>query len=275
MENSDSEVVRDFGNEWRRFDQSGLSKDELQRQFNKYFGIFPWQQLPSSAIGFDLGCGSGRWAKLVAERVGHLHCIDASAEALEVARGTLYAQANCSFVCASVDNIPLDDASQDFGYSLGVLHHVPDTLAGLSSCAAKLKSGAPFLVYLYYSLDNRPVWYRWLWYLTDYARRGVSVLPRSIKAFVCDLIAALVYWPLARFARLMDGKGLPSHLIPLSHYRTMSFYTMRTDALDRFGTRLEQRFSRSQIETMMRQAGFRDVTFSETDPYWCAVGRRV
>ena len=33
---------------------------------------------------------------------------------------------------------------------------------------------------------------------------------------------------------------------PLSDYKNKSFYTMRTDALDRFGTKLEKRFSKKE-----------------------------
>ena len=47
---------------------------------------------------------------------------------------------------------------------------------------------------------------------------------------------------------------------------------MRTDAYDRFCTRLEQRFTRQQIEQMLHAAGFDPVRFSEQEPYWCAVG---
>jgi len=60
----------------------------------------------------------------------------------------------------------------------------------------------------------------------------------------------------------------------LSGYRNLSFYTMRTDALDRFGTRLEQRFSRERIKAMMEQAGLERVEFSASEPFWCAVGYR-
>ena len=59
---------------------------------------------------------------------------------------------------------------------------------------------------------------------------------------------------------------------PLSSYRNVSFYTMRTDSLDRFGTRLEKRFSKEQIERMMIIAGFDSIQFSESEPFWCAVG---
>src|SRR5207249_4769715 len=82
--NLDRATVDDFGREWRRFDQRGVSSAELERMFAEYFAIFQWDSLPRDAVGFDAGCGSGRWACLVAPRVGWLHCIDASADALAV-----------------------------------------------------------------------------------------------------------------------------------------------------------------------------------------------
>ncbi len=48
-----------------------------------------------------------------------------------------------------------------------------------------------------------------------------------------------------------------------------------TDARDRFGTPLEQRFTRRQVGDMMQEAGLRDVHFSERAPFWCAVGFKV
>ena len=119
--------------------------------------------LPEHAVGFDAGCGSGRWAALVAPRVGHLYCVDASSDALTVAQRKLANQANVSFYEASLDAIPLADGSMDFGYSLGVLHHLPDPFAGLAACVRKLKPGTPILVYIYYAFDNRPAWFRLLW----------------------------------------------------------------------------------------------------------------
>ena len=172
--NLDVATVEGFGDEWRRFDQSELPEDELRSTFEQYFAVFPWQDLPEGAVGFDLGCGSGRWARLVAPRVGTLHCVDASAEALDVARTTLAAEPNCEFHVASVDALPFADASMDFGYSLGVLHHVPDTAGALRSAARALKPGAPLLVYLYYAFDNQPAWYRAVWRATDLARRVIS-----------------------------------------------------------------------------------------------------
>jgi hypothetical protein len=93
-----------------------------------------------------------------------------------------------------------------------------------------------------------------------------------VKSVFTDAVAAVVYWPLARFGRLMETLGFDPAGLPLSFYRNASFYTMRTDSRDRFGTPLEQRFTRAEIKVMMERAGLVDVIFSEVEPYWCAVG---
>ena len=59
---------------------------------------------------------------------------------------------------------------------------------------------------------------------------------------------------------------------PLSAYSELSFYTMKTDAYDRFCTRLEKRYSRLKILSMMENAGLQKIKFSNKEPFWCAVG---
>ncbi len=270
--NVDSIVVEGFGNEWSRFDQSVLPLEEARQLFENYFRIFSWDTLSPEAEGFDLGCGSGRWAQFVAPRVRKLFCIDASEAAIAVARRNLAANSNCEFYCATTETMPLADQSMDFGYSLGVLHHVPDTLLALRSCTAKLKRGAPFLLYLYYAFDNRPQWFRSLWKLSEVGRFLLSRSPFRLKNIFCDLIAVIVYWPLARVAKLAQGAGISVDSMPLSGYRNQSLYVMRTDALDRFGTRLEKRFTQIQIQHMMEEAELKDVRFHTAPPYWVAVG---
>jgi ubiquinone/menaquinone biosynthesis C-methylase UbiE len=271
--NRDENVVAGFGDEWDRFDQSELSTAELVSMFDNYFNIFPWDAIPEDAVGFDLGCGSGRWAKFVAPRVGQLHLFDPAEKALAVARRNLADQDNCTFQIADASSIPLDDSSCDFGYSLGVLHHIPDTAAGLRECVKKLKVGAPFLVYLYYSFDNRPEWFRKLWRASEVIRQRVSQTPHSVRNVVSQVIGITVYYPLARAALVAERLGANVDNFPLSQYRNNSLYVMRNDALDRFGTRLEQRFSRVEIAEMMEASGLENITFSATS-FWTAVGYR-
>lgn len=273
--NLDRPTVEGFGDEWTRFDQTRVSDAERAEIFGSYFSEFPWSSLPSDAIGLDVGCGSGRWAAVVAPRVGRLLCIDASPAAASVALRTLTNASNASVAVATVDRLPVPEASLDFAYSLGVLHHVPDTAAAIAACARVLKPGAPILLYLYYRFDNRPRWFRLLWACSDAVRRRVSRLPHRLRWAVSQVVALLVYLPLARLARVGAAAGRDVDGWPLSFYRNRSFYVMRTDALDRLGTQLEQRFSRSEIAAMMTNAGLANLHFRESAPYWTVVGTRI
>jgi ubiquinone/menaquinone biosynthesis C-methylase UbiE len=274
LTNVDETVAAGFGREWSTFqqDEGNFSASDREAMFDSYFDIFPWEALPPEPVGIDVGCGSGRWSVLVAPRVGHLHLLDASADALAVAQGNLWGASNTTFHLASVGNIPLQDGSLDFAFSLGVLHHVPDTLSAIEEVASKLKRGAPFLVYLYYAFDNRPWWFRTIWKLSNVFRVVICRLPVSLRLVISQIIAVTIYWPLARTAALAQRVGLSTALIPLEYYRHRSFYVMRTDAYDRFCTRLEKRFTRRQIEQVLEAAGFEKIRFSEQVPFWCAVG---
>lgn len=270
--NADEKVVEDFGAEWSRFSQAELTTEDRRAMFDSYFGIFDWDKLPANAVGADIGCGSGRWAVLTALRVGRLHCVDASEVALNVARGNLRDRTNVEFHHASVGKLPFTDGSLDFAYSLGVLHHVPDTAEALKNVVRILKLGAPLLLYLYYAFDNRPFLFKLLWRASDVCRGVISRLPGPLKRGFCDVTAAVVYWPIARLGLLLDWAGWLPAVWPLSYYRDRSFYVMRTDSLDRFGTRLEHRFNRNEIADMMTRAGLTNIRFSEKAPYWCAIG---
>ena len=259
--NVDLDTVKGFGEEWAAFTQEQLSDAEREDIFSRYFCLIDWSNQPARAL--DMGCGSGRWDVLVAPRVGELVAADASAQALQVARQHVQAP-NVSFVECTPDTLPFPDGHFDLIFSLGVLHHLPDTQEAIRTLAEKLSPGGTFLLYLYYAFDNRPLWFKALWRVSDWLRRLISSLPFPLRYALSQIIAVGVYWPLARAA-----KYLPTPASwPLKAYAHRSFYVMRTDALDRFGTRLEKRFTRQQIVAMLESAGLQDVCFSNAEPYW-------
>ena len=267
-------VIKDFGNEWNEFDQSALTKDELKKLFDRYFHIFPKNKLNKKSIGFDLGCGSGRWAKFVAPKVKKLNCIDPSKLAIKVAKKNLSGQNNVKFINSNISKNILNKNSQDFGYCLGVLHHIEDTLKGLRFSNRILKKNAPYLIYLYYNFDNRGFIYRSIWKVSNLFRLIISKLPFKVKKVVTDLIAILIYYPLAKYSLMLSYLGMNSEVLPLSFYKNESLYTMRTDSLDRFGTKLEKRFSKKEITELLNKTGFKDVEFSNKMPYWVAICKK-
>ena len=273
-QHSDLNVVKNFGEEWSRFNQRNLSVSEKQSIFNDYFLLFPWGDIHEESIGADIGCGSGRWASLVAGRVNTLVCVDASDSALSVAKNELRTFSNIAYINAEVGALPFQDSSLDYAYSLGVLHHVPDTQNAIKDIARVLKSNGIFLAYFYYRFDNRPNWFKGLWRISNLFRLIISRLHSSIRFQVCDLIAIAIYWPLAKIAGVLNRYNCMPEAFPLAFYKDKSLYVMRTDALDRFGTTLEKRFDRDEISLMLESSGFTKICFSKTEPFWCVVARK-
>ena len=269
--NHDASTIDSFSDEWARFDQSEISALEAGGIFEEHFALFLCDKLPMNVIDFEMGCGSGRWAKLLAQRVGHFHCIDPQSY-LKVAKLALSTTTNMSFHRATVDDIQLPKSSHDFGYSLSVLYHVPDTSAAIQACVDMLKPGAPFLLYRHDAFANHCLAFKMLWRCADLVRLAVYRLPASLKHLVTDILAVMIYYPLARIFLLAESLYFAIFSIPLSFYRNHSSYTMRTDSRDRFGTPLQQRFTRREIAVMMETAVLKNVHFSHRAPNWSAVG---
>lgn len=267
VNNSSKQVIQDFGNEWVKYNYSKINKKFLYKNFIQYFQIFPLKSLNKNMEGFDMGCGTGRWAQFIAPYVKKLNCIDPS-EAINVAQKNLSLYKNIKFFKETTDQCSIKENSQDFGYCLGVLHHIPNTRLGIKDCAKLLKVGAPLLLYIYYNFENRSDSYRLIWKISNYFRKAISILPQSAKHLICDVIALFVYLPLAKISKYLEKIGFNIESIPLSHYRDKNFYQMKNDSLDRFGTRLEKRFSKEEIIDMLIDAGMEKIIFSQNDPYW-------
>ena len=270
--NFDINVIKGFGKEWSHFKNQNL-EESLYKIWIDYFAIFPWDILPDDGgIGADIGCGSGRWSYFVANRVKKLYLIDPSIEALNVSKEMLNKFNNIEFINQNVEGSMQEIEMLDFAYSLGVLHHVPDIKLAFNSIAGRLKKGAPFLVYLYYSFDNKPAWYSKIWSVTNFLRMFISRLPMSIRLLITQIIAFIIYFPIARFGYLLKKAGINVSQYPLIYYADKPFYFMKNDALDRFGTKLEKRFSKKEILEIFQESGFVDIKFSDSAPYWCAYG---
>jgi ubiquinone/menaquinone biosynthesis C-methylase UbiE len=272
-ENIDAGVVNDFGEEWKKF---AVHNDESVRELRKeYFDIIDENIVNKNTYMIDIGCGSGRWTDYFVDKAGFIEAIDPS-DAILVADRMLGTKDNVRTTKASVDTIPWNDETFDFGMSIGVLHHIPDTKQALINCVKKIKRGGYFYVYLYYRFDNRGPLFKAVFYCSNVLRLLISKMPSGLKKFTCDILAFFVYWPLSRFAGLLHKVNLHklATKVPLEPYYNKPFYNLRNDCLDRFGTKLEQRFLRSEIEQMMTEAGLMNIKFGEQSAFWHAVGQK-
>jgi ubiquinone/menaquinone biosynthesis C-methylase UbiE len=271
--NIDPSVVASFGEEWTKF--QSFSNQDISQIGDCYFDILNDEIINKNTKVIDIGCGSGRWTKYILDKVEFVESIDPS-DAIFAADNLLGNHSNVRLSKASIDNIPFDDKTFDFGMSIGVLHHIPDTQKALLDCVKKIKIGGYFYIYLYYALDNRGLIFRSIFHLSTLVRKIVSSLPPYPKKIVCDLIAFVIYLPfiwLGSFINFIGFKKIAKK-IPLNCYQDKSIFIIRNDSLDRFGTSLEQRFTKEQVIDMMKKSGLQEIKVSDNEPYWHAVGRR-
>ena len=271
-QNLDQQVIDSFGHEWAAFDYAESETDEaLDSQFLAYCTPIDLSQFNAkSSVAADFGAGSGRWASRLLPHFSLVYALEPSDGANKVLKNKFSKESRMKILQETVGANSIPAGSLDLAMSLGVLHHIPDTELAIRDVATKIKSGGVFLCYLYYKLENKPVFYRGLFWASNSLRWVISRLPYAMRRFIAQIIALLVYFPLARSAKLLENMGKNISNFPLHHYADMPFVMLQNDALDRFGTRLEQRFSKKEITEMLGNADFNLSTlkFSDGEPFW-------
>ena len=271
-QNLDQQVIDSFGHEWSAFDYAkGETDDALDSQFLTYCTPMDLTQFNSkSSVAADFGAGSGRWASRLLPYFSLVYALEPSDGANRVLKSKFSKESRMKILQETVGSNSIPSESLDLAISLGVLHHIPDTGLAIRDVASRIKSGGVFLCYLYYKLENKPVFYRGLFWASNSLRWVISRLPYSMRRLIAKIIAGAVYLPLARTSKLLGNNGKDVSNFPLHHYANMPFVMIQNDALDRFGTRLEQRFSKKEITVMLNNAGFdlSTLQFSDIEPFW-------
>ena len=277
-ENLDQGVINSFGHEWSEFDYTeSESAAALDTQFLAYCAPIDLSQFdPESSIAGDFGAGSGRWTPRLIPFFSLVYALEPSDGANRVLRSKFANESKVKILQETIGANSIPAASLDLAMSLGVLHHIPDTGLAIKDVSRTIKAGGYFLCYLYYNLENKPIYYRLIFKGVNVVRKVISRLPQPVKRFSATVIAGLIYWPLARFSKLLGKLGRDTANFPLHQYANMPFVMLANDALDRFGTSLEQRFSKAEITAMLGAADFDISTlkFSQTEPFWTFAVRK-
>lgn len=277
--NLDQGVINGFGHEWAAFDYSDNKSDSaLDEQFSAYVSPIDLSAFNKNySVAADFGAGSGRWTSRLLPYFSKIYALEPSDGGFKVLLEKFTNVQQIEILKQTVGDNSIPEESLDLAMSLGVLHHIPNTGQAVGDIAKRLKPGGTFLCYLYYKLDDKPAHYKILFWISSQLRWAICRLPYNWRIKMAKIVALCVYFPLARIARFLTKQGRDTSNFPLHQYADMPFVMLQNDALDRFGTRLEQRFTKSEITEILRDAGFdlTSVNFSNSEPFWTFSANKI
>jgi SAM-dependent methyltransferase/uncharacterized protein YbaR (Trm112 family) len=246
-------TAESFAYEWEKF---GTARDEWRLNFMEYMQPLRPGDFDGMLV-LDVGTGSGRHSREAVRLGAAVIAVDAG-DAIDVARANLPPEALT--IQADAERLPLAERSFDIVMSIGVLHHLPDTERALAGLVRYAKPGGRVHIYLYW---QPPVaWHRWVLRGVTAARRVTVKLPHRMLHALCYPLAALLWLfvvlPSRGLRASATTRGLLRYL-PLRTYLNYPFGVLVNDQFDRFSAPLERRFTKPEVEAMMRRAGLRDV----------------
>ena len=255
-----------FGVQWEKFSDF---LPEHEAEFRNYFDEVNLEALRGKRI-CDFGCGSGRWAAFLQNIAGEMVMLDFS-DAIFTAKRNFEHADNMLFFMADVTRLPFADDAFDFGYCLGVLHHLP--IPALPAVRSLSRYAPILLIYLYYALDNRPRHYRVLFRFATAVRVVVSKVRNGrLRIVLTEFMLWTLYLPLIGLGYVFDLFGGGRYVPLYEGYAGNSLSRIRQDVYDRFFTGIERRVTRAEIMTLTDT--FSEVVISKSIPYWHFVCRR-
>ena len=236
-----------FGRQWNWFRTVQLDSmngtQESERALRTTTG---WQDRDyAGALVLDAGVGAGRFAECAARKGAEVFGVDLSA-AIDAAFDNIGRLENVHLVQADIFSMPFREGTFDRAYSIGVLHHTPDTRAAFDRVAAAVRPGGSLAVYLY---DRHGFGH----IFPDFWRRFTTRLPLSVMSVIT--MAAIPLYYLYRLPFI--GKIL-NVVLPISMDRNWRWRWL--DTFDWYTPRYQWKHLYPEVFRWFRENSFTDVS---------------
>jgi len=185
----------------------------------------------------------GRFTEVCLDAGAEVHALDLS-DAIEIAAQNLAARPNVSFYQADVFRLPFADGTFDRIFSIGVLHHTPDTKAAFQKLVRLVRPGGRVAIWVYSSDLTHLLG-------SEMLRTLTSRLPRSLM-----LQASKVAVPIYYLHRLPVVGRISYTLIPTSLEANAMWRWL--DTFDWYTPRFQWKHSNDEVVGWFREAGFTD-----------------
>lgn len=207
-----------FGFEWNVHNKTQLDTDtkhESEETFAEKTG-FTREDLNGKLV-LDVGCGMGRFSEVASRWGATVVGIDLTS-AVDAAYGNLKQRDNVHLAQADVFRLPFRDKTFDYVFSIGVLHHTPDTRKAFDQLPRLLKPGGSIAIWVYSTMMLS--WCR----TSDFYRHVTSRLPKRLLYTLCYV--AIPWYHINKVPVLgrVTWRVLPTSIHPNREWRVLDTF---------------------------------------------------
>lgn len=252
---SDQDILsgQKFGISWGQFSRYD---EKYRNQFFDWLNPVAPSFLRNKTI-LECGCGKGRHTRIVAESMAkNIVAVDIG-DAIEIAYAQVGKMPNVHIVQADIANMPVRQEF-DFGYSVGVLHHMDSPEGGFRSLASKIKPDGSICIWVYGFENN---W--WIVNIVSPLRIAItSKLPTYVLKLITSILTVAVISYSKLIARPWHALRAKADWLPRVFYEDYLAYIAQFDftethniVFDHLVAPVAEYLKREEVETWFKNIG--------------------
>ena len=238
--------VKNFSFEWLFYKRTQLDSHKRSTISRDAFALktgFSGEALKGRKV-LDVGCGTGRFMEQAAQAGAEVVGVDLSF-AVETAVENMRGRKNAHVVQADIFNLPFRDGAFDLIYSLGVLHHTPDTREAFLKLVPLLGPGGNISIWVY---SNETGAEKIRNAFTDLYRFFTCRMPIKLLWRLCHLSVPLYYVKKLPLIGRLAEIVFPTSTDPDPEVRVL-------DTFDWYSPRYQFKHTYAEVEGWFRGSG--------------------
>jgi len=197
-------------------------RDLEAQRYRTHYHIKPFiARLQPGCSVLEIGCGVGLDTWQLVQRGLRVTAVDLTEVAVETARRR-FREDEVRFEVADACSLPFADATFDYVYSFGVLHHTADTDKSVQEAHRVLKPGGEAFVMLYHRRSLNELVHRLLRVPFEEKDAACPIVRRYTRAEIAELFGAFSGVSVEVEYLFGEGYGAAYRLMPAPLYRFLS-----------------------------------------------------